>query len=1544
MPHTRSILSFFRWPLAIVCLGPGLCTAATWTVVNTNDAGTGSLRGAISSAAPGDTINFSLTYPVTITLTSAALSIKQNLVISGPGSSNLSISGGGSLNVFSIAAGANVNISGITVTGGAFMVFLGGSGAGIANAGTLILTNSTVAGNSANSTRDGNGGGIWNVGSLAVINCSVSNNTAFSNDFPAYGGGIYNAGTASIINSSLSGNSVDNTVASASGGAIYNNAYLTITNSTITGNRATGSGGGIYNVGTLVADFTTVTGNSAGAELNGSGGGIFNGGTLSINNSNVSSNRASGLGSFGGGVANSGSATLISDTVAGNSAVSGATGFYNSGTAALSHLTLSGNGISNTTGATLTIKSSILSNTAANCSFSAGGTAVSAGYNLSDDASCASVLNNAGDLNETPSGLDPNGLGDNGGPTQTIALLPNSPAIDAVPAGLGGFCTAADGVTPVTTDQRTVGRPQGTGCDAGAFEATSSAAVLTLTKLATSAPAVGQAGATYSLTVANAATAGPTNGMVTVTDTLPGGLTAASMSGAGWSCAATTCTRSDVLAAGASYPPITLVANVAPTAVSPVVNSATVMGGSSSNGFAAASALLIGAPALTIRKTHSGNFSLGQQGAIYTLTVSNTAGAGPTAGAVTVADLVPGGMSLVSLAGNGWSCGNSSCSRADVLAAGTSYPAITATVNVSSQATSPQVNTATVSGGGWATSTASDTTTITGVAVLTIAKTHAGNFSLGQQGTYTIVVNNQVGAGPTNGTVTVADNLPGGLSLISIGGTGWSCAGSTCSRGDPLAGGTSYPAITVTVSVAAHATSPQINNATVSGGGSEGASVADTTVISGVPVLSLSKSHSGNFSAGQQGTYTLTVSNAAGAGSTNGAVSVSDIVPGGLSLVSMSGTGWSCSGNTCSRGDVLGAGTSYQPITVIVNVAATASSPQVNHASVSGGGAAFASASDSTTIVYPALGITKTHSGNFSQLQQGATYSLTVSNGAGAAPAAGAVTVSDNLPGGLTLVSMSGTGWSCSFSTCSRGDALPANASYPPILVTVNVSPTAPPQVTNMATVSGGGSAGATASDPTNIQQITQSISGTVTAGGVGLGGATVSVIGSVSSSVMTNANGSYSIGGLSPGGTYTVFAALSGYSFSGPVTISNLTANQTVNFTGVAVPGLQFYPVTPCRLADTRVSSFPAGFGPPSMSAGTTRTFNIPSNTVCGIPVSAAAYSLNVTAVTKGYLGILTIWPAGQAMPNASTLNSYATSTTAVSNAAIVPAGTAGAINVFVTDATDVVMDIDGFFAPPSASGLVYYPVTPCRLVDTRVASFPAGFGPPSLGAGTSRQFMIQSSSACAIASTAAAYSLNVTAIPRKTLGFLSIWPTGQALPNVSTLNVYNSGTVVANAAIVPAGTGGAISVFVTDATDLVIDIDGYFAPPTAGGLKLYPVSPCRVADTRVSTFPPGLGPPSMAAGTQRSFAVAASPCAIPPGAGAYSFNFTAVPQAPQLGIFITWPTGGAQPNVSTMNSYNGSVVSNAAIVPAGNGGAISIYVTDASDVLFDINGYFAP
>ena len=120
--------------------------------------------------------------------------------------------------------------------------------------------------------------------------------------------------------------------------------------------------------------------------------------------------------------------------------------------------------------------------------------------------------------------------------------------------------------------------------------------------------------------------------------------------------------------------------------------------------------------------------------------------------------------------------------------------------------------------------------------------------------------------------------------------------------------------------------------------------------VPAVPALSVTSAHSGNFTQRQSETYTMTVSNLAGAIATSGLVTVTETLPSGLILVSMTGPGWTCPGNACTRSDGLNAGASYPAITVTVNVGATASSPQLNAVSVSGGGSATANATDSTVV------------------------------------------------------------------------------------------------------------------------------------------------------------------------------------------------------------------------------------------------------------------------------------------------------------------------------------------------------------------------------------------------------------------------------------------------------------------------------------------------------------------------------------------------------------------------------------------------------------------
>src|SRR5271154_2638614 len=213
------------------------------------------------------------------------------------------------------------------------------------------------------------------------------------------------------------------------------------------------------------------------------------------------------------------------------------------------------------------------------------------------------------------------------------------------------------------------------------------------------------------------------------------------------------------------------------------------------------------------------------------------------------------------------------------------------------------------------------------------------------------------------------------------------------------------------------------------------------------------------------------------------------------------------------------------------------------------------------------------------------------------------------------------------------------------------------------------------------------------------------------------------------------------------------------------------------------------------------------------------------------------------------------------------------------------------GVLGSPSAvaqvtgsASLQFLPVTPCRIMETRGPNGP--LGGPFIAGGTIRAVPIPSS-ACAIP-VAAAYALNITVVPRSgTLGYLTAWPTGQAQPLVSTLNSLD-GSILANAAIVPADASGSINVFVTDDTDLVIDINGYFTTPGTGTLQFYPLRPCRVLDTRELNG--AFGGPALTGGISRSFAIPSSGCGTPNNASAYSINVTAVPQG-ALGYVTVWP-----------------------------------------------------
>lgn len=433
-------------------------------------------------------------------------------------------------------------------------------------------------------------------------------------------------------------------------------------------------------------------------------------------------------------------------------------------------------------------------------------------------------------------------------------------------------------------------------------------------------------------------------------------------------------------------------------------------------------------------------------------------------------------------------------------------------------------------------------------------------------------------------------------------------------------------------------------------------------------------------------------------------------------------------------------------------------------------------------------------------------------------------------------------------------------------------------------------------------------------------------------------------------GSTNQVVTSLHVGNETGPIVV-NSTTNRTYvsNFASnsVSVIGgassstpLQFVPVTPCRLLDTRTQN--GGGGP--IQGGTAQVFNLVQLAQakgCADLSTANAFSLNVTLVPNNGrpVGYLTIWPTGEDQPVVSTMNSLDGRIKA--NAAIVPAGYQGNVGVYVSNTADVVLDIDGYFGPVGNSTLDFYPVTPCRVADTRKSNLPPGLGTPHLSAHVARDFPVLESSCIPQGVTPSAYSFNFTAVPYPSLGdalgYLEVWPTGQEPGHpVSTLNNL-TGTYVANAAIVPAGTGGKITAFPSDATDLIIDMNGYFAPAGAGGLSLYAAAPCRVIDTRKigggQPFGGTLSPP---------VDVVDSICAPPSDAQAYVFNATVVPSG-NLGYLTLWPHGQSQPVVSTLNAADGWVTSNMAIVP-NEDGLINAFAGGVTQLILDISSYFAP
>jgi uncharacterized repeat protein (TIGR01451 family) len=790
-------------------------------------------------------------------------------------------------------------------------------GGGIHNENRLnLLNNSQVRHNRAD-WFSAYGGGVSNENNSGgsatfTLNASsVSTNTAQgdpSNGF-AFGGGVFirgAGGSAIIVNSTLGANQASAGQASAGGGA-YNAANMNIVASTVQSNTATSLGGGVYNDAAatgLFVNVSTLRSNSAPT-----GGGLYNAAAANMIFSALVNNTAS---TAGGGAHNATGGTLSSqnNTFSGNSASNG--GGLNVEAGSSAYLTFTtvastpvGSGIVVASGGTAEVYATLLAYNAGN---NCVGTVTDNGFSMSSDTMCPTFA-----FTNTNPLLQPLAL--NGGQTLNHALSPGSPALDQVSTPC-----------PLSVDQRSVSRPQGTGCDIGAFEL--EAADLEVSKSADPSPVIAGQTITYTVVVSNVSAFGSANNIV-LTDTLLGGTTFGGVvSSGGFTLQSSSSTQAvftlSSLAAGSSA---TLVFTATAPASGPITNTVTVASGNPdpvlSNNTASVSTPVIPAAYLAVSKAqsfvpHAPGVVLPGSTVTYTIVVTNT---GPSAAPVAIQDTLASGVGFVAAGGSGWSCSylapTVTCNHPAPLSAGASASVM---ITVTAPITSSTVFTNAADGfagafpgGPFASNVVTLTTAANADLRLSKTATPSPVFA-GQLVTYVVSVQN---AGPdVANNVVITDVFQGGATFSGViatsGGVTLQSSTSTAVTFTVSSLGVGSSAV-MTYTVVAPASGVITNTATVTSDAVDPAPTnnvfSTTTPVTPVANLSISKAQSfitgitGTITPTAQLTYTILVTNNGPSSATS--VTVTDNLPAGLIFVSATGSGWTCSFSaltvTCTR-------------------------------------------------------------------------------------------------------------------------------------------------------------------------------------------------------------------------------------------------------------------------------------------------------------------------------------------------------------------------------------------------------------------------------------------------------------------------------------------------------------------------------------------------------------------------------------------------------------------------------------------------------------------
>ena len=380
------------------------------------------------------------------------------------------------------------------------------------------------------------------------------------------------------------------------------------------------------------------------------------------------------------------------------------------------------------------------------------------------------------------------------------------------------------------------------------------------------------------------------------------------------------------------------------------------------------------------------------------------------------------------------------------------------------------------------------------------------------------------------------------------------------------------------------------------------------------------------------------------------------------------------------------------------------------------------------------------------------------------------------------------------------------------------------------------------------------------------------------------------------------------------------------------------YTPLDPVRIVDTRDGTGVAGQHAGPLGAGQVTQFVVTG--VGGVPATGVgAVVLNITATEAAGPGYITVYPCGEARPLASNLNVVRGMDTA--NLVTAKVGQDGKVCVLASARTQFVADLSGWYANDFAAvaGFRYTEVDPSRIIDTRdgtgLGSRPAG----ALVAGEVLPFTVPGAGGVPADADARAVTMNVTVVDASAAGYISVFPCDRVRPAVSNVNVDPANPTVANLATVRLSSTGQVCFYASVATHLVVDVQGYFSP--GPGVLFTSVTPVRVLDTRDGTGVVGSRPVRLGRGEVIQVQVAGLN-SVPLDAVAVLLNVT-ITNADGPGYVTAWPCGKVRPLASFLNFVRGVDKANLTPVRIGTGGKVCLYVNEGTDVVADLNGFFA-